>query len=398
MDMLSKQHSLRTVFGLLFALAALNGLALPTKTEAQNMPHFGTGVALVTTPAAWDTWATLSPAGDFVAGGHPFLYLWDIRDLSPNGNWTRVAPVYSNTSQDLAKAAMRFSPDGRYLAVQSQTDLRILTVPNMQTLRAASVVGPAPWFTSLAWTPTSRFVSTLSNGGQEALVLDIQTGQTYRYTFQHPYDHVYSFGDQWLIAAFSVQSDSAFALCDKLLESCTPYPMTGGVLAVAPHREIIITERSSDAEHRSVLGAWQPRSDGIFLLNEQRFTGLPFSSIRTFSPSERFLAGSTGTKTVIFDFDSLAEIYRAPLGYWGPTWLDDGLFVSGDLSPDGAVPVVALYDLEQSTPLDTLALDQEAYQELMLPEAVNLKSASDDGRWLLFNLGRGALLIPIVYE
>jgi|GEM_PF-5688438 len=373
--------------------------------SAPSHAYFGTGIVYLLPPADGTSWITLAPTGDFAAGvtyeEHTVtLNLWDLRNIDPFGELGQIPPAYTQKLPILSQTiAVVFSTDGRLLVVQTASELRLLRVPDLQLVQSVATTGPAPWPFTPTWSSDGELLATLAQEGQEIVVWDRQTDQRDQYLFEHTYDRVYPFGEQWLIASTTAQNKSTFALCSKQLEWCVQYPGMGYVVAVAEQRQLVVTERQGDIFHTQlVIGAWSPRADGILLLNEQKFVDFPRASIRSFSPDEQFFAAQTADGLLVWDFDTLEPVHQLLLGDWGPVWLSEKFVVAGGYLPESGKSALFLHSLNQEEALDRLTIDTTGLDDFILPEAFGLAASSANGRWLLFNLGRGALLIPIVYE
>ena len=405
--LLRRHHVVR---GVLYLLLLSLFLSTPTwGTEAGSSGvHFGANSAYILPPDGGAPWFTLDPTGDFVAGitddGQQIvLHIWDLRATEVSDE-PQALPIFRsyvlpNTKTAAGRLAAVFSPGGQYLAVQTSDSLILLSVPDLQALQVISVDGAAPrWFTP-AWSPDERFFATLVDNGQILAVWDVQENQVRHHTLEHAYNRVHAWGRRWLITTSRGYSESSFALCAIDLKQCASYPGMGGVVAAASSRQIIVTERPNPAgQTLSIVGSWIPRSDGAFLLNEQKFSDWPLASIRAFSPNGQYFGAQTAEGLSVWNFDTLKIMHRSPIGDWGPIWLNDALFVAGGYSSENGAPVLLLYSLSQKEPLDELSIDTARLTDFILPEVFGPQTASSNGRRVLFNLGRGALLIPIVYE
>ena len=85
------------------------------------------------------------------------------------------------------------------------------------------------------------------------------------------------------------------------------------------------------------------------------------------------------------------------------TWLtDDEFFVVWVYrgTPNSVTSEVWLYQLGQDIPLDTIELSSLLARENIVgdSETFGVGNVSDDGRWLIYGLGRGAVVFPIIYE
>ena len=356
----------------------------------------------------------LSPTGEYVAGTLdvnnnigdaievPILYLWDTQIQANQVGIEQRLPIATLTLSKpttYVHAALAFSSVSQEIAVWDRAALRILALPDLQEQRAIEVVWPYLSHT-LVWSKDgTRLVGLggdlrLENEKQTLIVWNLTTGDVRTYSLEASYYKIVDWEEEWLFTTASgEQHPNLFAVCNSALTQCTPYAYPGRVYAIARSEQIIITTRI-DNRGRQITGLWTRRDDGAFLLDERILSELDslHQYSKTLSPEGKFLVSNNA----VWRLSPPEVVQQLEGAQWSPTWLDEEHFVTRAYDEEGNL-VIYLYRVGEENPLDVLTVEKSAVDDFIAGESLRLTSSAD-GRWLLFNLGHGALLIPVVHE
>ena len=392
----------------------------PLHAQPISHAHFGTGI-VVLARSKYDHMspALLSPSGHWFAAVTypPFssetgrnaaveaaeLHLWDLHEADATGTLTQPEPVHSLSLAEYGddfRVGLAFSPDERYLAVYTTAQVILFTLPAFQEHISLSVGSEFPDSSDLSWSPDGNLLAILT--GDEIVVWNVHTDAVVRHNLIAWYGAVRYFNGEWLIRAYSTNAPYAFVTCTIDLDPCLPYVYPGIISVVSPSEGVFVGRRI-DSLNRWVYGVWTRREDGAYLLDEATLQSWNIiNSPELFSPQGTYLYASwQGESDAILQWDTLQIVARPPMSF-NVVWTPDEAFIALRVQQ---IPernsTVTLYDVSQDTIADTLDLWELGIEDLWYyidPEAIGPRQFSADGRWLLFNLGRGALLIPIVYE
>jgi WD40 repeat protein len=363
----------------------------------------------------------LSPYGNFVAGLQTVLrrssdepsrkisqiHLWVTDQIDPSGSFTYPPPTFSVSLDFLdpqygdtaIQEALAFSSDEQYLALQTQSEVVLFSMPELLPYKSISAVNNPTSFGRLSWSSDSSLVAALLSDA--ILVWEFSADHVYRYELTHPFDELTRFGDEWLLWTEhgTDVNPTDFMICTRLLERCeaytTPDVTPRRVFAVDPNNQVVLTLRRY-SDDVLVIGAWTHQEEGTCVLDDIPFNGIENRFLPTgFSPTGQYIAGRriSNSQITIWNFETLALINET-MGYENPIWLgSDEFFITNGLD-------LKLYQLNVNDPLDRLNLFNIRIAEDIEPfaEPNRTQAASFDGRWILHNESLYSLLIPIVYE
>jgi hypothetical protein len=408
-----------------FAILVISIISVPT--EAKSTPHFGSSIVFVGNLGAegqlrpFDEMllpVVISRSGKLVvavanqrSGSDKItsLHIWDLRAIDPEGGFFSPPPSSSldldSSKTEFAQVSIAFSPDEQFLALWFDTQIQLLSVPDMQVIKTILVNRePMPW--GLTWTADSNQLLIQDEGTW--VLWNIHTDATHRkpVTGNH---WVTLFGDEWLVLPLSSRDGpELFTICSQQLEQCTPYSYpysySGEFSASNQNRRIIVTQRRND-ENMWVLGVWTRQENGEYVLTEGLFGETGIVSTEIFSPSGQFLYLRTLNGAEIWNLATVqsvqgwADSREAFYGVDDLAWLaSDEFFVT--LENHNFERKIMLYHVGQETPLDTLNLSSivEAQDTSIDAELYGIRGVSDDGCWAAVGIGPAVLMIPVVHE
>ena len=414
--MLKKKRLALTLGVLMSILTSIT----PLHAQPISPPHFGTGVVILAR-SKYDYMSPvlLSPSGHWFAAVTypPFsseaeqsaaaaaveLHLWDLHEADATGTLAQPEPAHSLSLTgygDDFRVGLAFSPDERYLAVHTTAQVILFTLPAFQEHISLSVGSEFPNPSNLSWSPDGNLLAILTE--DEIVIWNVHTDAVVRHNLIAWYGAVRYFNGEWLIRAYSTNTPHAFVICTIDLDLCVPYVYPGVISVVSPSEGVFVGHRI-DSLNRWVYGIWTRREDGAYLLDEATLQSWNITnSPEIFSPQGTYLYVSWQSESdAILQWDTLQVVARPPKSF-NVVWTPDEAFVAlrvQQISERNST--VTLYDVGQDKVADTLDLRELGIKDLwhyIDPESIGPRQFSADGRWLLFNLGRGALLIPIVYE
>jgi WD40 repeat protein len=423
-----------------------------SSSQESQTPRFGSGIIILERPGLQVMWEpNLSPSGDFVFAnsaafeaidpfdrdwlGKAFLggtqVLWDIRGLDPDG-----VPIYLDSIREeeliewpyikdfagTERGPIRaFSPDGRYMAMKMYSDVSIFTIPELELYYVLPITADVRieryWDDSLKWSPDGQLLATLVDN--EIIVWDVENDIVERYILEHVYWEIISYDDGWFGDSYPYFDDSddydGFFTCDKHLENCREHDNPRQVSSViSPDGESIMTCMvmvpedmvviPNDLVERSI-DFWHRQSNGQYRLNmSDSITGDMADDIgcpRNLSPDGQYITlWHDGTIQEFPAFDLISTM-RA---YQKTAWLPDSHHLVTFYPYDYEL-TMGLYEVGNDKPIDTLDLVEIFGEEKIVEEwyehniiTEQTLDVSNDGRWVLVNLGWAVLVVPIVYE
>jgi hypothetical protein len=329
------------------------------------------------------------------------LYIWNLNKTLPVEAVTLLDPSYSaDVSTEREGPAFAVSPDERFIAIQLENELRILTFPALQFHTAISTYPRLSRNEGLGWSSDSRYVGAIFE--MQLVVWDATRDETYvrqldylvRASYSYPILKALENG--LIIDYFAEQPDITFAFCDWKLIECLSYDYHDGRFAIATQAGSTILTQS---QHPASVGVWQFQASGQYELAYTLDLN-PRSEPSVFSSTGKFLylrgnSSPEGTGGEIWDFGSwtrLQEVFNRQ-----PVWLPgDEFFVTMMLPYQSNL---LLYRSGQATPLDLIDLSlipELDRDELRFGEDYHI-TVDRNGRWSLIDVGWAAVVVPIVY-
>jgi WD40 repeat protein len=412
-------------------LIVVGGFA--SSSQESQTPRFGSGIVILEVSERSSTQflyePNLSPTGEFVFAnsasfdirdpGRSTLWrpnvflggiqiLWDIWGLDRDGYPTYLDPMreeeliewpYIESFVGTERGPIRaFSPDGRYVAMKSYTDVSIFTIPELEMYRnlpfATDVRMDRYWDDSLKWSPDGQLLATLVDN--EIIVWDVENDVVERHKLRYNYETLTSFEDGWFglyIGNPSREEANSFFACDVWLHECQEHNIRPNSKAfITLDGEIVLEDLLWDS-----IDFWYRQNDGQYQKGERSVSEINIRPL-VFSPDGQYIA--YWEDGAVREFPSL-DVFFTIREWQRIAWLPDGqhlvTFFPFDLTME-------LYELGNEEPIDRLDFT-EIFSEEQIAEwyehniiTSQTLDVSNDGRWVLVNFGFAALVVPIVYE
>jgi hypothetical protein len=413
---------------------------LPLQVATQNSqamgetgPFLHIGIAVLMLPDQSLGAVDLSPQGNFIfanadlynTAGRQYVweyefisdsqYIWNIEDFTSTEGLTYLEPTRQLMSANSQYGvAGKFSPNGRYLAIKTSTELQLWDVPNfeLQSTQPAFSSGEVYAYAShlgrLSWSTDGSLLATRINN--HILVWDIFQNTTTIMELEDNFDRIIWLDPGWLIYAHETPANS-FIVCSSRLDACDNYQSPShsllNTITVSPDGEIIL-HTYGDLLNDGVVGVWQRQeTEEYTLTSEQSLDEQPFNQVEDFCPGEFSPDGHylfTGCNArVVWDVTTWLPVFELP----EPSvraWLPDSLhFIAFELY-ESENPTINIYGLGSEVPIDVLYLNDffefGTLSDLMLSDIVGIEKIdiSEDGRIILINLGWVVLITSIGYE
>jgi hypothetical protein len=419
------------VFALLLSASA-------THAQETEYPRFGLGLALLTIPDTFINNVAFSSQGEYVVvtanqldrelisqGFNPtfrFLrssqYLWRIPNNLLDGlNWLEPDQhlILDKQERQVLGPDFAFSPDTRFLATKTDTQVKLYRFPSFILEDAISVNNPiqrfnTEQFNQVQWSLDSQVVATLD--GTEIVAWDTLTDEVRRYDLGIEHDRIISLQVGWYAYIDDAEQPNGFAVCGWRLEQCNVYEFPTSDIYVklpSPDGQIIFTTSRDVGSSDQNLLIWRRQDDGSYLAETPTTSSELSLYPISFSYSSQFLLSAIGTSRYdtwrVWDFSTLRPISTVSPTPSEAIWLqDNNHFITFDAfrgRDDWNGYTFRLYEVGNETPLDEIQLPIEkidGFDLVFASTESDLMQISIDGKRLLLKAGFGVFVIPISYR
>lgn len=355
------------------------------------------------------------------------LHIWDTYEFDFNSNVIFPEPHTSLPLDDTTYTKdFAISPDDRYLALRTDTTLRLLTLPDLtlvneipasRTVSGEYVIAYAP-NDKIAWSHDGSILVALIENETSVLFWEIESGKVsiiplnvmpYPDWQRTPTTKITSTQQGWIIRDFYEQPDIAFVFCNTE-EACTTYKMedvfntenkrysTKTVITALGTLFITEVDLSVDGQrdpNDGQLVFWQ-FMNGIY----GQVKNLPKSIYpycpRQVSPTASYLYyhNCLDYQKKILDLETMT-IERSI--EFKPAWISDDTYLA-------TLDTELVFHLERVDSegdfdfIDFTNVSEIDQNELIYNDVTIIQSVTDNGKQVLITLGGVAALIYIEYE